>query len=80
MDGWREEVTGEAESPHFTPERGLGRPQEEVCAVQSRRRTISFIVTWRSKLTEKFCVWLPAASSLLWTFGAHPMPLAFDTV
>lgn len=47
---------------------------------EAEERMISFIGTRRSKLTEKFCVWLPAASSLLWTFRADAMPLAFDTV
>lgn len=59
--GWREEGGGWRSSHHFTPERGLGAPQGGGRAGQSRGRTIYFIVTRRSKLTKKFCVWLPAA-------------------
>lgn len=70
-------LTGEAKIHHLKSENGLGTPQED--SLKSKR-TISFIMTRRSKLTEKFCAWLPAASSLLWSFTEDAMPLAFDTV
>lgn len=45
---------------------------------EAEERMISFIGTRRSKLTEKFCVWLPAASrSLKRTLKRKNQPLRF---